>query len=747
MARRKSVNEILREYGGKISQKIDPEIRTGDVSDEYIQFKKDMMPSATRFEKFSRSFGGLIRLSLSKKDRVKMERNLSIAHLDVVPEEVVSFSFFSAFIVFVFGLLIFLGVFFFQSNASVGSLIAFAVGPAGLFLFLAFVASLFVFYIVYSSPQRLAKIWRLKAGSQMVPCILYIVVYMKHTSNLERAIAFAAKNLNPPLSLDLKKIFWDVETGKFSTIKESLDNYLRTWEDDSVEFVEAFHLIESSLYEPSEARRVLTLEKSLSVILDGVYEKMMVFSRSIRSPLTNLYMLGIVLPTLGLALLPLASTLLGNTIQWYHIFIGFNLIIPFFVFYLTNGIMMKRPGGYGEQDILEMNPNYAKYKSKGPYITAAAICLPLLILGLLPLLFQSVFFLETFNLQPDYSLANLGFESLPDFYLFDYKNAESSAMIKTVSDLKAANKVVGPFGIGALFLSLFIPLSIALFFAISFRLKTKKLIVDRKKTKQLEMEFTNSLFQLGNRIGDGMPAEVAFGRIAQSSKSLKTAEFFKMVHMNLQHGGMSLEKAIFNPRRGAIIYFPSQLIATSMRILLESVKKGLKIAAESLMSISQYIKNIHKVTRRLNDLLAEVVSDMRSNMVFLAPLLSGIVVGLTAMIAFILNKLQGIIFDLAEGQEAVASFGGFGIDNIAQMFPIVDMVPPYFLQIAIGIYIIQVIFILTSVLVTISSGDDKLKKTSDTGKNLFRGVTIYFIVALIAALGLSILAGIALADI
>jgi hypothetical protein len=44
---------------------------------------------------------------------------------------------------------------------------------------------------------------------------------MKHTSNLERAISFASQHVKYPLALDLKKIFWDVETGKFSTIKES----------------------------------------------------------------------------------------------------------------------------------------------------------------------------------------------------------------------------------------------------------------------------------------------------------------------------------------------------------------------------------------------------------------------------------------------------------------------------------------------------------------------------------------------
>ena len=98
----------------------------------------------------------------------------------------------------------------------------------------------------------------------MVPAILYVVVYMRHTPNLEKAIAFASEHLQYPLSLDFKKIFYNVEIGKYSTIKESLDNYLEGWRDYSTEFIEAFHLIESSLYEPDRARRISTLEKHTS---------------------------------------------------------------------------------------------------------------------------------------------------------------------------------------------------------------------------------------------------------------------------------------------------------------------------------------------------------------------------------------------------------------------------------------------------------------------------------------------------
>ncbi len=135
--------------------------------------------------------------------------------------------------------------------------------------------------------------------------------------------------------------------------------------------------------------------------------------------------------------------------------------------------------------------------------------------------------------------------------------------------------------------------------------------------------------------------------------------------------GMSIETAIFDPRRGALIFYPSNLIGTSMRILIESAKKGLKVAAQSLMSISEYVRNIQKINERLRDLLADVVSDMRSNMTFLAPLLAGIVVGLTAMITGILSQLKELTEGGAEG--AITGLGNLG--TITQLFNVENMIP------------------------------------------------------------------------
>ena len=339
-------------------------------------FKGEIVHELTRYEKWCKSFGRIIKLGVSKKDE-KVKRNIDIAHLDIEPWQSLTLSVMSFVVLFALGFLISFGVALYQGGGSfVGTFSSFPV----LFFVLIVILAVFVFYFTSGYPARLANKWRLKVSSQMVPAILYIVVYMRHTPNLEKAIAFASEHLQLPISLDFKKVFYDVEVGKFSTIKESLDNYLETWRDYSTEFIESFHLIESSLFEPDEVRRIATLEKSLQVILDGVYDKMLKFTHEVRSPLTNVYMLGVVLPTLGLALLPLASAMVGDIIKWYHVLILFNLIVPFIVFYLTDRILFMRPGGYGESSLLETNPLYPKYRDKKPYFIAALICLPFIII-------------------------------------------------------------------------------------------------------------------------------------------------------------------------------------------------------------------------------------------------------------------------------------------------------------------------------------------------------------------------------
>jgi hypothetical protein len=702
----RDVKEILKKYGAQLGRSVETEGIESGYSKEYMKFKSELSPELSGYEKYAKSAGKLIKLKIKEKEREKIAADIEKAHLDVAPEDVSAFSMISFVAALMISILVYAGLYLLNVKIPI------------LVIFLALIVSIFVYFYVASLPAKLGQRWRLKASSQMVPAILYIVVYMKHTSNLESAIKFASQHLQPPLSLDFKKILWDVETGKYTTVKESLDSYLEKWRDYSPEFIESFHLIESSLYEPAEARRVAMLEKALQVILDGVYDKMLKYTHDVQSPLTNLYMLGIILPTLAIALLPLASTLLGGSISWWHVAIIFNIIVPFFVYYMTSGVLEKRPGGYGETEVLELNPEYSHYKNKSHSYKGLLVAIPLFIIGIIPLLSLA-------GLIPDKTFAEAGMP-LP--------------VIGTtkIFDFSGGN---GPFGLGALLLSFFIPLSIASYFWISYNSRTKKILKTKEQTQKLEAEFSSSLFQLGNRLGDNVPAEMAFGRVAESSRGTATEGFFKTVSSNIQQFGMSVREAIFNPSRGAIIYYPSELIKTSMEILVESVKQGLQVAANAMVSISQYVKNIGKINERLKDLLADIISSMKSNMSFLAPLLAGIVIGLAAMITVILSRLQVM---LMSGGENIA-VAGTSVGNLTKIFDLQSMIPPYWLQLVVGVYLVEIIYVLSVTLVSVESGVDELREKSEIAKNMKAGILLYIITAILASLVLSMLAGVAVA--
>jgi hypothetical protein len=158
-----------------------------------------------------------------------------------------------------------------------------------------------------------------------------------------------------------------------------------------------------------------------------------------------------------------------------------------------------------------------------------------------------------------------------------------------------------------------------------------------------------------------------------------------------------------------------------MQVLIQSIRKGPIIAAQALMNISRYIKEIHKVNERLKDLMADVISDMKSQIHFLTPAISGVVIGITSMITYILGALSGNIQNLGTSE-----IGG-RITDIASLFG--DGIPTYYFQAVIGIYVFQIVFLLTQLSNGIENGADKLGEKNALGHNLIRSTVLYCLIA------------------
>lgn len=686
------------------------DIKIKPITREYKEFKADFLPKhMTLYEKFCNLSEKLLKVKPDAKRAAEIQEAIEITHLGITPAGSVSFSYLMPIMAAVFG-----------------SLFAFVVFQSMFFVFLFLIGALLMIRPLGRLPEFMANNWRLKASNQMVLSIFYTVTYMRHTSNLEKAIEFASQHLAPPLSLDLKKVLWNVETEKYSSVKESLDIYLETWKKWNVEFIEAFHLIESSLYEGDEARRLNALDKALDVILEETYEKMLHYAHNLQNPITMLHMLGIILPILGLVILPLVVSFMQE-VKWYHIAVIYNLLLTVVVYYLGKNILSRRPTGYGDTDISEENPELKKYKNIliklgnkevqiTPLIISIFIGVLFLLIGLSPLLWHLLGL-------PDFGIGgeDLTSSCRQKFCFLEYRNDKSGGEI-------------GPYGLGASLASLFVPLGIGIAIGIYYRMRSKNVYKIREKAKQLELEFAAALFQLGNRLGDNLPVEIAVGKVANIMEGTISGSFFQLVSLNIRRLGMGIEKAIFDPLHGALVSFPSNLIESSMKVLTQAIKKGPLIAAQALTNVARYIKEIHKVNERLKDLMADVISSMHSQIKFLTPAIAGIVIGITSMITSILGKLS---------QQIPQTIGAGGVEGTSSA--LLDIfgvgIPTYYFQVIVGVYVVQITYILTIIANGVENGSDKLTEKYQLGNNLIRSTLLYVIISGIVMLLFNYIAG------
>src|SRR3989344_1363706 len=494
----KDTEDILKKYRRKLDGKvgksaiseyeIDP-----NFSKEYDIFRKEALSKRlTLYESLCNIFERILKVKPGKKDYEEINKSIGITHLNISPAGAGSLAAFTTLFLVLIGIL--LSIFAIVGNEG---------SPLGILILslILILGGLLLFKPISRIPINIATRWRLKASNQMVLCILYIVMYMRHTSNLENAIKFSAQHIKEPLSLDLRKIFWDIETGKFSTLKESLDDYLEGWRDYNLEFVNAFQLIESFL---------------------------------------------------------------GGAIKWYHLFILYDILLPVIVYSYGANILSKRPTGYGESDV-----GYGERKK--PLFIPLFIFFVFFIIGFSPIFFRY------YDPSFDVSFGNLG-------KFFDFKCDGGSCS--------------GPYGVGALLLGLLFPLGLAISIGVYYKMKLGNANKIRDETKKLESEFSASLFQLGNRIGDGVPAEIAFETVAETMHGTPSGNFFQRIVANIRSLGMNIEKAIFNLKNGAILYYPSALVQSSMEVLVESARKGPKVVARSLISISNYVQQIRYTYQR-----------------------------------------------------------------------------------------------------------------------------------------------------
>jgi hypothetical protein len=648
-------------------------------SQEYKQFLNEQLGSSiTLYSKACKFASKILHPPVNKKDYDQVSNYIKLLHLDISPQSTLSLAYLSAIIIIVLSI--------------IPAVLMLSIYP----LMGGLVTAVIVLYVLSKTPEFMFNIWRSKSSDQLVNAVLYMIIYLEHTPNLEQAVYFAAKNLPPPLSLDFIRILWMVESGKYAKISEALEEYINIWKDWNEGFVESVHMLESSLYVSSEERRQEVLERTINIILDSTQHSLMKYAHDVQNPVQAVHMLGIILPVMGLVMLPMVISFLGDVVSVWQIVILYNVILPLSVFMLSRSILQSRPAGVNTSDIY----SYYDYKNYQASLKIGN---------------------KQFKISPKLTgMAIFLLFITPSIIYFSRLYAQEGNM------LIISNNII------SVAMSLLIVLGIGFGIASYYYLRVKDLVAQQDFLNKLDKEFSNSIFQLANRLEEGMPIESAFKRVADTMPKTSIATLFNNIYMNLANNQQTLRQAIFDKQNGAVSKVNSSVILGVMSIIVEAAKKSSKAVSFSLITISRFLNSVRNVNERLIDLLAETVASLKSEVKLFIPMISGIVVAMAVLTTNILINLSERLLSIGSvgGTDSQLGFGATLLD----IFKIEFLIPSWQFQLIVGIYLIQVILLMSYLLSGITHGSQKVERANTIQKNLFIGTIFYVIITLIMSM-------------
>ena len=625
---------------------------------EYIKFLEEVrIKPKTIYEKACFFAEGLFPLEPDVKSREKIIAESKAAYLNVNPKGVFSLA-------ILVSLFILVAVMF--------SLIFLNIGLTfGMFGFMAVLGS---FWYLYTYPSSKAKTMSVMMSSDAVLAILYMVIYMRASPNLEGAVKFASQNLDSPLGWDLRKLLWDIEVGTYSSADEALVNYITKWKDRNKEFSEALNLLKNSAFESE--RREMVYDETIDVILNGTRERAKHYASDLRMPMTLIYAMGILLPVMGLVLFPIVLIFISDKVKPEFVVFGYDILLPTVLYFIVSHILSTKPSTFSPPDISKAKnvPPMGKFSLGGALIPiwplALLISLPFILLGIAGISNPDVYSSVSFSIVTVFGLA---------LTISAYAFLDSYQKIKVRNDIE-----------------------------------------------KIENEFTIALFQLGNIIAGGTPIEQAVDKVRQNLKELKIAEMFEIISLNIKKFGYTFEQALMDKEVGAIWFYPSNLIKSIMQTIIESSKKSVKTAASSMVVISRYLKGVHEVKEEIEDILGETTTSMKFLAMFLSPMVAGVTVTLAVIILRILESLGAAMKNIMG-----AAGGGM---NVAQSMLLIPWamggtmpITPSGFQLIVGIYMIETGVLLSIFLNGIKYGEDPVGMRQNIWNILLIGIILYII--------------------
>ncbi len=543
-----------------------------------------------------------------------------------------------------------------------------------------------VMNLIAHYPKTYARYIQIHSLGDIPEILSYLVMYLKLVPNLENSVKFAAAESSTALASDLRKLVWDMEIRLYHGVNDAIIHFALRWGRWSDYFKRSLHLIRSSIQERDEASRIITLDRALDVSLEGTKETMNQFANRLHQPTIILYSIGIMMPLSLVAMLP-AAGLVGMKITLVQVFLVYDLILPLFVYLYTRKILLSRPAAFHPSNIPSNHPELHQInKRKGFFvcIICGFVCAtPGIIFLFIPFVAPS----DVSNDLIQFIRSSKGLNSFFPVTLFFIWGAAIAVSLYCLSVYRPYKKV-------------------------------------RDEIKQMEKEFSDALYILGKRISEEKSPEESFAYAAQTLQGTKIAEVFSQTSYNLTALHTSFYDALYSNEYGSLQHVYSDRIKAILRLFVEGTKKSQRAVSASLIRIADHLKQLQEVEKKITDMLYELTSTLRSTVSVFAPLIAGVTLSITTLISTILQSIQA--------KQSPETFIGMPstLSSAAGSLMTENIRPEYFVLV-IGVYLIELVILLTRFTNGLNEGDDTATFMYSLGKTMPVSIAVFSITVIL----------------
>ncbi|MEM5879221.1 MAG: hypothetical protein QXU74_01885 [Candidatus Aenigmatarchaeota archaeon] len=654
------------------------------VSREVLEIYKEIEREKKKslYEIFCNFSYNILRIKFNERKMKEEEKIIKFSMLKIPPTSNISatilFFIFSTLMVFVISILFDFSYFF----------------------YLLFIIGFFSFSIYYY-PYLKVKIVRAQASSEMVHCITYMVISLSQLPNLENAVILAYKNLRGPIKKDFGKVLSDFISQKIFTFEEGLNEVVDKWYVEAKEFSEALKLLIEYSKNPYQGEKLL--DEATNLAVDESYQRMEKYARELKLPTTAIMVLGLILPIIGLTLIPLLTIFLPELLNIIGVFFVYDIFLPTILLILIMFVINGRP--------LVTSP----IELDKPIFTVSFLnrqikFIPLLLF--LGLVVSIIFIPNIYSHMRNFQLCSIWmndkFEAEKKPETLDLNIQECEAL---VSDLTTP----------ALTASLFL-LILIIIFTLPLILYTGNIIEKMKKIRRIESELDSVLLQISHSLKIGTPFEKSIISLSARSKIFEIEELFKDLKENILLG-KSLNSALFDKNIGIVKKYNSVMLTSIFRIIADISSKGSAFLSQALETISRHLKKLSLLQNKIEDLVSDNVSTIKFMSFFLNPIVAGVATALGLII-------MGILVSLSISMGKIMPQEVSGIPSIG--FPMLEVwkaarVSPAIFQLVIGIYLIEISIISGILVVGLETGFDYIVWINYTSKILLISIIIFVI--------------------